>query len=82
MCFAWVKKNIGLLFSKKNELERLKNNSTIVQLKVTYLYLQLTNTLQVLPNAQLSIVTSNYSKHAKALSSIQRFWEFIARFFL
>ena len=71
-----------VIFKKKNELQCLKNNSTIVQLKVTYLYLQLTNTFQVLPNAQLSIVTSNYSKHAKALSSIQRFSEFIARFFL
>ena len=75
-------KKYWIVIFKKKELERLKNNSTIVQLKITYLYLQLTNTLQVLPNAQLSIVTSNYSKHAKALSSIQRFSEFIARFFL
>ena len=75
-------KKYWIVIFKKNELQCLKNNSTIVQLKVTFLYLQLTNTLQVLPNAQLSIVTSNYSKHAKALSSIQRFSEFIARFFL
>ena len=74
-------KKYWIVIFKKNELQCLKNNSTIA-VESTYLYLQLTNTLQVLPNAQLSIVTSNYSKHAKALSSIQRFSEFIARFFL